>query len=285
MKSEEIPEVPVKAPPIIAPVVPETVITYEQNPDLPTVGTYTTADEEGNIEIPETGRIDFLFPSKVGETELNSISAEAFMDCGYFRTVTIPKNIASIGDNAFANCENLKCIILEGRSDTEGMELGSNWAGEAEVIFELVAIEQPKEKETPPVEVPGDTLTDLPENSNESPDSSTETPDDAENADKTPDSPTEMPDTTGPSDVTDGDASNDKTTDTDEPDENVPVESDKETGDDSSTEDVADDKREETSDTDDAVSPDDSEMKREEDADLPKETDSAVEGQDDSVDS
>ena len=155
-------EQPVEQP--VAPAEKAPVITYEKNPDLPEITHYTTADDEGNIEIPETGRIDFLFPAKVGETELNSISAEAFMGCQYFETVTIPAGITSIGDNAFADCQNLQYIILEGRSDAEDLTLGINWAGEATVLFEEVAVEQPVEEELPPtnedVSQPSDTTND-----------------------------------------------------------------------------------------------------------------------------
>lgn len=126
------------------PVIPsekETVITYEKNPDLPVIDHYATVDDEGNIELPETGLIDFRFPETVGETTLNTIAAESFMGCKYFRTVTIPENITSIGDNAFADCQNLQYIVLEGRSDDTDLTLGANWSGEATVLFEEIAVE------------------------------------------------------------------------------------------------------------------------------------------------
>lgn len=137
-------EQPVEQP--VAPVEKEPVITYEKNPDLPEIARYTTADEEGNIEIPEEGLIDFRFPEMVGETTLNTIAAESFMGCQYFKTVTIPAGITSIGDNAFADCQNLQYIILEGRSDDEDLTLGTNWAGEATVLFEEIAVEQPTDE-------------------------------------------------------------------------------------------------------------------------------------------
>lgn len=135
---------PVEQP--VAPAEKEPVITYEKNPDLPEIARYTTADDEGNIEIPEEGLIDFRFPEMVGETTLNTIAAESFMGCQYFKTVTIPAGITSIGDNAFADCQNLQCIILEGRSDDEDLTLGTNWAGNATVLFEEIAVEQPTDE-------------------------------------------------------------------------------------------------------------------------------------------
>lgn len=137
-------EQPVEQP--VAPAEKEPVITYEKNPDLPEIARYTTADVEGNIEIPEEGLIDFRFPEMVGETTLNTIAAESFMGCQYFKTVTIPAGITSIGDNAFADCQNLQCIILEGRSDDENLTLGTNWAGNATVLFEEIAVEQPTDE-------------------------------------------------------------------------------------------------------------------------------------------
>lgn len=153
-KPSATPETPTEGPapveqPVEQPVAPaekEPVITYEKNPDLPEIARYTTADDEGNIEIPEEGLIDFRFPEMVGETTLNTIAAESFMGCQYFKTVTIPAGITSIGDNAFADCQNLQCIILEGRSDDEDLTLGTNWAGNATVLFEEIAVEQPTDE-------------------------------------------------------------------------------------------------------------------------------------------
>ena len=168
-KPSATPEPPTEGPaPVEQPVAPaekEPVITYEKNPDLPEIARYTTADDEGNIEIPEEGLIDFRFPEMVGETTLNTIAAESFMGCQYFKTVTIPAGITSIGDNAFADCQNLQCIILEGRSDAEDLTLGNNWAGDATVLFEEVAVEQPVEEELPPTNEnasqPSDTTNDV----------------------------------------------------------------------------------------------------------------------------
>lgn len=149
-KPSTTPEPPAEVPaPVEQPVAPaekEPVITYEKNPDLPEIAHYTTADDEGNIEIPEEGLIDFRFPEMVGETTLNTIAAESFMGCQYFKTVTIPAGITSIGDNAFADCQNLQYIILEGRSDDEDLTLGTNWAGNATVLFEEIAVEQPTDE-------------------------------------------------------------------------------------------------------------------------------------------
>lgn len=61
-------------------------------------------------------------------------------------SVIAAEGITSIGDNAFADCQNLQCIILEGRSDDEDLTLGNNWAGNATVLFEEIAVEQPTDE-------------------------------------------------------------------------------------------------------------------------------------------
>lgn len=249
------PEQPAETPaeePVETPVEEEPPVTYEQNPDLPVIGKYTTADAEGNIEIPESGRIDFRFPAKVGDTELNSISASAFKGCQYFRTVTIPDNITSIGDEAFAECENLQYIIIEGRTDVEDMSLGYNWSGNAEVIFELVAVEQPQEEEEQPVENPDVTVPDQ---------------DDAQQGSETPST-----DNTAASDTTTSNTTDNKDTDAEvpapaEPEQPATTETDPAEPDKSS--DAASDDNDTNKET---TSSDGNETKQKEDADVPKQT-------------
>lgn len=260
------PEQPAETPveePVVAPVEEEPTIVYEQNPDLPVIGKYTTADAEGNIAIPESGQIDFRFPATVGDTELNSISASAFKGCQYFRTVTIPENITSIGDEAFAECENLQYIILEGRADAEDMSMGYNWSGDAEVIFELVAVEQPKEEEEQPVEKTDVTIPDQndTQQGSETPStddttaSNTATSDTTDNKDTDAEEPapteTEQPSTTEP-DTTEPDNSSDAASDDDD--------TDKET-----------------------TSSDSNEDTQKEDADVPKQSEGVSEPQDESI--
>ena len=255
------PEQPAETPveePVETPVEEEPPVTYEQNPDLPVIGKYTTADAEGNIEIPESGRIDFRFPAKVGDTELNSISASAFKGCQYFHTVTIPDNITSIGDEAFAECENLQYIIIEGRADAEDMSLGYNWSGTAEVIFELVAVEQPHEEEEQPVENPDVTVPDQ---------------DDAQQGSETPST-----DDTTASDATTSDTTDNKGTDAEapapaEPEQPAMTKSDK------SSDTASDD-----NDTDkDTTSSDSNETTQKEDAAVPKQPEGVSEPQDESI--
>ena len=255
------PEQPAETPveePVVAPVEEEPTIVYEQNPDLPVIGKYTTADAEGNITIPESGQIDFRFPATVGDTELNSISASAFKGCQYFRTVTIPENITSIGDEAFAECENLQYIILEGRADAEDMSLGYNWSGDAEVIFELVAVEQPKEEEEQPVEKPDVTIPDQ---------------DDTQQGSETPSA-----DDTAASDTTTSD-----TTDNTDTDAEVPASAEPEqpamTKPDKSSDAASDD-----NDTDkETTSSDSNETTQKEDAAVPKQAEGVSEPQDESI--
>lgn len=127
--------------------------------------------------------VDFNFPSKVGDTELHSISDEAFKGCQYFHSVSIPREITEIGKDAFADCEGLEYIILEGRTNTDDMTLGENWNGSAQIVYELVEVEK-----TVDVPVDNDTAdkdpsenvdtskgsTDLPDSSSENTDSNDE---------------------------------------------------------------------------------------------------------------
>lgn len=260
------PEQPAETPaeePVETPVEEEPPVTYEQNPDLPVIGKYTTADAEGNIEIPESGRIDFRFPAKVGDTELNSISASAFKGCQYFRTVTIPDNITSIGDEAFAECENLQHIIIEGRADAEDMSLGYNWSGNAEVIFELVAVEQPQEEEEQPVENPDVTVPDQ---------------DDAQKGSETPST-----DDTTASDTTTSDTTDNTGTDAEapapaEPEQSAMTEPDTTESDNSSDaapDDNATDKETTSSDSNEAT--------QKEDADVPKQPEGVSEPQEEYI--
>ena len=260
------PEQPAETPveePVVAPVEEEPTIVYEQNPDLPVIGKYTTADAEGNITIPESGQIDFRFPATVGDTELNSISASAFKGCQYFRTVTIPENITSIGDEAFAECENLQYIILEGRADAEDMSLGYNWSGDAEVIFELVAVEQPKEEEEQPVEKPDVTIPDQ---------------DDTQQGSETPST-----DDTTASNTTTSDTTDNKDTDAEEP---APTETEQPstTEPDTTEPDNSSDAASDDDDTDkETTSSDSNEDTQKEDADVPKQSEGVSEPQDESI--
>lgn len=260
------PEQPAETPveePVVAPVEEEPTIVYEQNPDLPVIGKYTTADAEGNITIPESGQIDFRFPATVGDTELNSISASAFKGCQYFRTVTIPENITSIGDEAFAECENLQYIILEGRADAEDMSLGYNWSGDAEVIFELVAVEQPKEEEEQPVEKPDVTIPDQ---------------DDTQQGSETPSTDDTTASNTATSDTTDNkdtDAEEPAPTETEQPTTTEPDTTEPDNSSDAASDDDDTDKETTSSDSNEAT--------QKEDAAVPKQPEGVSEPQDESI--
>lgn len=102
----------------------------------------TTADETGNITLSTDGSlIDFYFPTELSGEAITKITENAFRSCPYFRTVLIDSSMEEIGANAFADCEGLEYIVLLDRADTEDLNLGENWSGDATVIFELVAEE------------------------------------------------------------------------------------------------------------------------------------------------
>ena len=122
------------------------------------------AEEDGTIYLPEDGsKIDLLLPTSLNGDALYRISDGAFQGMEYFHSVWIPDCITEIGANAFADCSGLEYIILLGRSDSEGMTLGENWSGDAEVIYELVKVEpvptEPEETEPTEPEAPEETTT------------------------------------------------------------------------------------------------------------------------------
>lgn len=182
----ETPEQPQEPEPptVDVPDLPTTTVTTtEKNEDIPDRPTQVEADENGDVPVDEHTLVDFNFPSKVGDTELHSISDEAFKGCQYFHSVSIPREITEIGKDAFADCEGLEYIILEGRTNTDDMTLGENWNGSAQIVYELVEVEKT-------VDVPADNdnvdkdpsenvetskgSTDLPDSSSENTDSNDE---------------------------------------------------------------------------------------------------------------
>lgn len=182
----ETPEQPQEPEPptVDVPDLPTTTVTTtEENEDIPDRPTQVEADENGDVPVDEHTLVDFNFPSKVGDTELHSISDEAFKGCQYFHSVSIPREITEIGKDAFADCEGLEYIILEGRTNTDDMTLGENWNGSAQIVYELVEV-----KKTVDVSVDNDTAdkdpsenvdtskgsTDLPDSSSENTDSNDE---------------------------------------------------------------------------------------------------------------
>lgn len=118
-----------------------------------------TADETGYISLPEDGSLlNICFPSRLGETEIDTIAPAGFRGCSYFRSVFLPAQIVNIGDNAFADCAGLEYIVLMDRQNTDGMNLGKNWSGSATVVFGLVqqeeaaSVTEPTEETTPATE-------------------------------------------------------------------------------------------------------------------------------------
>lgn len=59
-----------------------------------------------------TTGISLVIPKKIGDVEIKSIGKEAFNDCQYLISVTIPESVTSIGKNAFERCVSLKNITI-----------------------------------------------------------------------------------------------------------------------------------------------------------------------------
>lgn len=107
-------------------------------------------DEDGNVALEEDALIDLILPKVLCGQELTSISAKSFAGCPYIRSVVIPETILEIGGGAFADCEFLETIYVIGHSE-EDLTLGSNWNGDAEVVFVVDEVEEdeaPAEDET-----------------------------------------------------------------------------------------------------------------------------------------
>lgn len=102
-------------------------------------------DEDGNVALEEGALIDLILPKVLGGQELTSISAKSFAGCPYIRSVVIPETILEIGEGAFADCEFLETIYVIGHSE-EDLTLGSNWNGNAEVVF---VVDEVEEEEAP----------------------------------------------------------------------------------------------------------------------------------------
>lgn len=98
-------------------------------------------DEDGNVALEEDALIDLILPKVLGRQELTSISAKSFAGCPYIRSVVVPETILEIGEGAFADCEFLETIYVIGHSE-EDLTLGSNWNGNAEVVFVVDEVEE-----------------------------------------------------------------------------------------------------------------------------------------------
>lgn len=98
-------------------------------------------DGDGNVALEEGSLIDLILPKVLGGQELTSISAKSFAGCPYIRSVVVPETILEIGEGAFADCEFLETIYVIGHSD-EDLTLGSNWNGNAEVVFVVDEVEE-----------------------------------------------------------------------------------------------------------------------------------------------
>lgn len=114
---------------------PEFVVNPAAEPYLNAPGVYV--DEDGNIV---TDQATFLLriPGTIRGNSTSTIVPYGFYGWQQLSVVVIPSNITTIGEQAFASCPNLGVIILEGRADASGMNLGYAWNGSANVIYGLI---------------------------------------------------------------------------------------------------------------------------------------------------
>lgn len=96
--------------------------------------------DEG-ISIKSNELIDMYLPLVLNGYEIYDIADSALRGYTFLRTIIVPSQITSIGDNAFADCKNLSLIIFEGRSNLDDLELGENWSGGTQVVFGIQEIE------------------------------------------------------------------------------------------------------------------------------------------------
>lgn len=71
--------------------------------------------EDGTVEITKfvsSTSTDIEFPSKIDGKDVTSIGDYAFWECESLTNITIPDGVTSIGEDAFAWCENLSQIKL-----------------------------------------------------------------------------------------------------------------------------------------------------------------------------
>lgn len=137
---------------------------YVINPQLIELGLDVPQmmDEKGSIPIPQDGALlNILIPQKIGETVLFAIGPNAFDGITCLRSITIPSTITQIGSEAFAKCSGLEYIVLQDRFNLEGLTLGENWNGNANVIFGLVQETSSTESTEETVE-PSDPKQELP---------------------------------------------------------------------------------------------------------------------------
>lgn len=119
-------------------------------------------DENGNITLEKDSLIDLILPEKLGGKEMTAISSKSFAGCSYIRSVVIPETILEIGEDAFADCEALKTIYVIGHSEDE-LTLGSNWNGDAKVVY---VVDEVKAEKEPAQNSTATTDAQAPENTN-----------------------------------------------------------------------------------------------------------------------
>ena len=86
-----------------------------QNWDINSTGFLSVAEAErvGSLRSYFKGTDITAFCELSYFTELRSIDQEEFADCVYLDSITIPKNIYSIGEKAFSGCNNLKKVFTK----------------------------------------------------------------------------------------------------------------------------------------------------------------------------
>ena len=110
--------------------------TIESFTEIPEMVNPVTTDSSGQVTLADDSLMDFVIPSYIDGTLIETIGDYAFAGCELFRTVTIPASITTIGEGAFADCPYLETIIFKGRTDVSDMTLGEGWSGGVQIVFD-----------------------------------------------------------------------------------------------------------------------------------------------------
>ncbi len=116
------------------------------SPEVPALVNPVSPNRHGEITLKNDGLLDLIIPETIKGITATAIGDHAFGGCTLIRTVTIPATIQKIGTGAFADCPYLQTIILEDRADLSDLELGSNWSGNAKLIFTESVVTAPSQE-------------------------------------------------------------------------------------------------------------------------------------------
>lgn len=125
----------------------------KKNPEaeLFILGDNLISSADGKIYSSER-TFSFVIPSEINGKEISRLKERFLFGNEEVTAVLIPSSIKTIGAEAFANCSNLTTIVLLGRSDIDDLDLGDNWSGDADVIFEFIAAKDLPENEVQTLE-------------------------------------------------------------------------------------------------------------------------------------